>query len=216
MTSSSLKKSSVLENRDQSLPDFTSTGSSSSSIKSEHVDINHMRAFMDEFVADKIQSFREDPAGFNQGLLVDIIIESVLDPLCPECYIGLKCMNEALAQLPHIKAELQYIPYVADSNSPFPSIPWHEYIAERYPNRKLRIFNSQVPQTLRDLESHGIRCTDFFNRPIGGTTDALRLLKACKLPFVSCITSYMLFLVHDFAGTDAQCVENYVEALFTG
>ena len=140
-------------------------------------DRSERQDLINRLVDDQVTSFLESPSA---GVLLDITIESVFDPMCPWCFIGLRRMQAALANAEHVKAQITYVPYEFDPDTPVPPLPWQKYVYLKYPERAERIFREKLPLTLSEATTVGIRLHDYVNRPIGPTQDALMLLKACS------------------------------------
>ncbi len=105
-------------------------------------------------------------------------IQSVLDPACPWCFIGLRRLQRALAASPDVAATVRYVPYVFDPETPSPPLPWRAYVALRYPSRAEFIYTQKLPYTLAQAASEGIALHNYEARPVCPTVDALCLLKA--------------------------------------
>lgn len=157
-----------------------------------YVGTDQIKENINSLVEDQVTSFLEAPFA---GIELNVTIESVFDPMCPWCFIGLRRMQAALADAHNVRAHIVYVPFVFDPDTPVPPLPWYKYVALRYPDRAERIYRDKLPLTLAEAESCGIRMHDYYNRPLGPTVDALRLLKICMSNHACCHAS-PLFVQH--------------------
>ncbi len=73
-----------------------------------------------------------------------IRIDVVSDVICPWCFLGKRRLDKALAELPHVQAEVSYRPFFLDPTIPPEGMDRHTYMLNKFGAEKLKTIHNPL------------------------------------------------------------------------
>ncbi|MBX3532266.1 MAG: DsbA family protein [Rhizobiaceae bacterium] len=107
---------------------------------------------------------------------LDIRIDVVSDVVCPWCYVGSKRLQQALAGLPNVVAEVQWRPFQLDPTIPAEGMDRKTYMRNKFGNddARLKAMHDRLIESTRDA---GIPFAFDRIKVAANTLDAHRLIR---------------------------------------
>lgn len=109
-----------------------------------------------------------------------ITVDVISDVVCPWCFIGMKRLESAIAQVPEIEVAVRWRPYQLDPNIPPQGTPRRDYMLAKFGSEeKLR----EIHDSIVGLgEAEGIRFNFGAMETAANTLDAHRLIRWAGSP----------------------------------
>jgi len=126
-------------------------------------------------------------------------IHVIADYVCPWCYIGKRQMEQALAESPHIAAEIRWLPFQLNPDMPKEGMPAEVFFLQHFGESRPREMQERVTAT---AEAIGLQINFDRVTHIPNTLKAHRLARLASTTHVHNLIAESLFQANFTDGKD--------------